>query len=76
MHTAAAPGAVPGAPPAADVRILDPNRRRNAKSESYGFALYIFATVLWIFWIVWAASPEWLLTSVGITWFPNRCVRR
>ena len=75
MPAAASWGSAPGAQPATDVRILDPNRRRSAKSESYGFALYIFATVLWIFWVVWAASPEWLLTSVGITWFPNRCAR-
>ena len=52
------------------------NARRNPKSESYGFALYIFASVLWVVWVLWAASPEWLLIQLGIEWFPHRYVGR
>ncbi|WFD32113.1 hypothetical protein MSPP1_003156 [Malassezia sp. CBS 17886] len=47
-------------------------RRSSPRTESYGFALYTFASVLWLVWVVWAASPEWLLESVGIAWFPRR----
>lgn len=60
------------APPGTRDTNCDPSRRRSSKSESYGFALYIFATVFWLVWVIWAASPEWLLKSAGIEWFPNR----
>lgn len=47
-------------------------RHSNPTSEAYGFALYIFALVVWVIWIFWAASPEWLLIMMGIEWFPHR----
>lgn len=44
----------------------------NTSSEYYGFALYIFATVLFVVWIVWALTPDRMLKSLGIDWYPNR----
>ncbi|SNX84706.1 uncharacterized protein MEPE_03415 [Melanopsichium pennsylvanicum] len=40
--------------------------------EYYGFALFVFSTVLWIGWIAWALTPDEWLESVGIAWYPNR----
>lgn len=48
---------------------------QSPESESYGFALYICVSVLWVVWILWAASPEWLLLKAGIEWFPHRFAR-
>lgn len=45
---------------------------RSTSNEYYGFALFIFATVLWIGWIGWALTPDEVLQSVGIAWYPNR----
>lgn len=47
-------------------------RRSDAKRETYGFVLYVFASVLWVLWCLWAMCPEWLLIRVGIEWFPRR----
>lgn len=47
-------------------------QRSDAKSETYGFSLYIFASVLWVLWCIWALCPEWLLMDMGIEWFPRR----
>ncbi|CDU25722.1 uncharacterized protein SPSC_05893 [Sporisorium scitamineum] len=40
--------------------------------EYYGFALFIFATLLWIGWIAWALIPDEVLQSIGVAWYPNR----
>lgn len=45
---------------------------RSAAGEYYGFALFIFATLLWVGWIAWALTPDRVLQSVGIGWYPNR----
>ncbi|EST08465.1 PIG-P [Kalmanozyma brasiliensis GHG001] len=45
---------------------------RRSTGEYYGFALFIFATVLWVGWIGWALTPDEVLESVGIAWYPNR----
>lgn len=47
-------------------------RRSNAKSETYGFSLYIFASVLWVLWVLWAVCPDSVLMRLGIAWFPRR----
>ncbi|PWZ02159.1 CIA30-domain-containing protein [Testicularia cyperi] len=47
-------------------------RGRRTSSEYYGFALFIFATLLWILWVVWALTPDAILESIGIGWYPNR----
>lgn len=44
----------------------------NPTTEAYGFALSMATAVVWVLWVVWAITPEWLLMSVGIRWFPNR----
>ncbi|GAC92983.1 hypothetical protein PHSY_000543 [Pseudozyma hubeiensis SY62] len=43
-----------------------------SSGEYYGFALFIFATLLWVGWIAWALTPDHVLQSVGIGWYPNR----
>ncbi len=47
------------APPAAV------STRSSKGGEYYGFALFIFATVLWIGWLFWALTPDEWLESVG-----------
>ncbi len=42
--------------------------------EYYGFALFIFATVLFVLWILWALLPDSALEKLGVGWYPNRCV--
>lgn len=51
-------------------------RHSNPQREAYGFALSIFASVIWVLWVLWAVCPEWLLIRVGIEWFPHRYARR
>ncbi len=43
-----------------------------SSGEYYGFALFIFSTVLWVVWIGWALTPDEVLQSIGIAWYPNR----
>lgn len=43
-----------------------------SKGEYYGFALFIFATMMWIGWLFWALTPDDILQSVGIAWYPSR----
>ncbi|EPQ29240.1 uncharacterized protein PFL1_02995 [Pseudozyma flocculosa PF-1] len=45
-----------------------------SSGEYYGFALFIFATVLYLVWTVWGLTPDWALQKVGVAWYPNRCV--
>ena len=45
---------------------------RSTSGEYYGFALFIFSTVLWIVWLAWALTPDEILENVGIAWYPNR----
>ncbi|CBQ72397.1 conserved hypothetical protein [Sporisorium reilianum SRZ2] len=40
--------------------------------EYYGFALFIFATVLWVGWIAWALTPDEMLQRLGVAWYPSR----
>lgn len=47
-------------------------RQSNARSEAYGFALYIVSSVLWVLWVVWALCPDSVLVSLGIGWYPRR----
>lgn len=49
-------------------------KHSNPTTEAYGFSLAMVASVIWVLWILWAILPEWLLISLGIRWFPNRCV--
>lgn len=51
-------------------------RHSNPTREAYGFALSIFAVVVWVLWIVWALCPESFLIRVGIQWYPHRYVAR
>lgn len=46
--------------------------KQRSSGEYYGFALFIFSTVLWIGWIAWALTPDEVLRKVGIAWYPNR----
>lgn len=62
LHVAMSPRAAP--PPL--------YRHSSPITEAYGFSLAIFALVVWFIWSAWALSPEWLLRSIGIEWFPNR----
>ncbi|TKY86442.1 hypothetical protein EX895_004591 [Sporisorium graminicola] len=45
---------------------------RSTSGEYYGFALFIFATVLWIGWVAWALTPDEVLQRIGVAWYPNR----
>ena len=49
-----------------------PLAENRSTGEYYGFALFIFATVLWIGWIGWALTPDAVLQSIGVAWYPNR----
>ncbi|KDN53217.1 CIA30-domain-containing protein [Tilletiaria anomala UBC 951] len=40
--------------------------------EYYGFALFIFATVMWALWCLWALLPDSALKWLGVEWYPNR----
>ncbi|GAC71321.1 FOG: RRM domain [Moesziomyces antarcticus T-34] len=62
-HSFRAVGPAEGAPVA---------RTTPSSGEYYGFALFIFATVLWIGWVLWALLPDSVLLAMGITWYPNR----
>ncbi|KAN0064482.1 hypothetical protein ACQY0O_002108 [Thecaphora frezii] len=46
----------------------------SSSGEYYGFTLFVFATVLYVLWIVWGLTPDWALQKLGVTWYPNRCV--
>lgn len=52
--------------PPSDAAPLRPTR------EYYGFALFIVATLLWLGWIAWALTPDAVLQSLGVAWYPNR----
>lgn len=45
-----------------------------SSGEYYGFALFIFATVAFFLWILWALTPDSILQKIGIDWYPNRYV--
>ncbi|KIS70125.1 uncharacterized protein UMAG_05197 [Mycosarcoma maydis] len=49
-----------------------PSSPRSCAAEYYGFALFIFSTLLWVIWIAWALTPDTVLHSIGIGWYPNR----
>ncbi|CEH13330.1 N-acetylglucosaminyltransferase complex, subunit PIG-P, required for phosphatidylinositol biosynthesis [Ceraceosorus bombacis] len=40
--------------------------------EAYGFALFLFATLLGVLWVIWALTPDRLLKAAGLDWYPNR----
>ncbi|SPO26267.1 uncharacterized protein UTRI_02543 [Ustilago trichophora] len=58
--------------PAQAAPVTTSTAARSNAGEYYGFALFIFATVLWIGWIAWALTPDEMLESIGIAWYPNR----
>lgn len=41
---------------------------------SPGFALYLFATIAFLLWILWAVTPDVWLNKMGVQWYPDRCV--
>lgn len=63
-----------GLGPEESASTVGPARRRSG--EYYGFALFILATVLYVVWMIWGLTPDWLLRKVGVGWYPNRCVMK
>lgn len=64
--------ALPSQSPPVGSTTAGGGERERSSGEYYGFALFIFSTVLWIGWIAWALTPDEVLQKVGIAWYPNR----
>ncbi|CAO1622995.1 unnamed protein product [Sympodiomycopsis kandeliae] len=55
------------------IRFWDEENFRPANlTGSPGFALYLFATLLFIVWVFWALTPDTMLRRLGIQGYPNR----
>lgn len=67
-----APGQGGGIFPSAPTSSAASAPVKGRSGEYYGFALFIFSTVLWIGWIGWALTPDEVLESIGVAWYPNR----
>lgn len=40
--------------------------------EYYGFVLYLFSSLTFLFWLLWSYLPAPFLHGLGITYYPNR----
>ena len=41
-------------------------------SEVYGIVGYLLSLITFVVWILWAYTPDWVLESLSITYYPNR----
>ncbi|KAI8809048.1 PIG-P-domain-containing protein [Cladochytrium replicatum] len=54
------------------VNVFAPARDTAAGREFYGFVIFISAYVLFVLYLVWMATPDSVLESIGITYYPDR----
>ena len=51
----------------------DPALWHGAKAaEVYGIVGYLLSIVSFVLWIIWAYTPDWILHSMSITYYPDR----
>jgi phosphatidylinositol N-acetylglucosaminyltransferase subunit P len=51
---------------------VPPTAPRVPTYESYGFAVYLFSSLAFLVYVLWAYVPSPILHSLGITYYPNR----
>mmetsp|Transcript_20583 Transcript_20583/g.49126 ORF Transcript_20583/g.49126 Transcript_20583/m.49126 type:complete len:141 (-) Transcript_20583:276-698(-) len=41
-------------------------------AEVYGIAGYLFSIIFYVLYLLWACTPDWVLHSISITYYPSR----
>lgn len=58
--------------PLAPYPPLPPTEVRSRAPEFYGFAAWTSTYLLFFFFLLWALLPDEYITSLGVSWYPNR----
>jgi hypothetical protein len=61
--------------PLAQFPPLPPAESRSRAPEFYGFVAWAVTCLLFVLYFLWAILPDEWIIWLGVTWYPNRCVR-